>query len=251
MMKCGRPTSRASSPYDADLAYVHDAGFTEFARESAIGLLRTLQSAGISSGLVIDLGCGSGVWARELVRAGYDVVGVDISPAMIEIARSRAPEATFHVDSFLSFKLPKCRAVTALGEVLNYRFDGRNGAAALRAFCKRAYAALEPGGLFIFDIAEPGRNRDRAPGFWEGHDWVNLVEFHTDPSGFQLTRRIVTFRKTGEHYRRGEETHELQLYRSAVVAAMLRKIGFRVRQVRSYGAYRLPDCLPGFIARKP
>ena len=59
--------------YDNDLAYVHDVGFTDFAKESAPGLLKILRSAGVRERLVVDLGCGSGVWAQELVNAGYDV----------------------------------------------------------------------------------------------------------------------------------------------------------------------------------
>ena len=69
--------------YKADLAYIHDVGFGDFARNSAPALLEMLRSNGVSKGLVVDLGCGSGLWARELSDAGYGVLGVDISPAMI------------------------------------------------------------------------------------------------------------------------------------------------------------------------
>jgi 2-polyprenyl-3-methyl-5-hydroxy-6-metoxy-1,4-benzoquinol methylase len=39
-------------------------------------------------GLVVDLRCGTGIYARAMTDAGYDVIGVDLSPAMIDIARS-------------------------------------------------------------------------------------------------------------------------------------------------------------------
>ena len=237
--------------YGDDLAYVHDVGFTEFAKESAPGLLKILRSAGVGEGLIVDLGCGSGVWAQTLVGAGYDVIGVDLSPSFIEMSRKRVPKAEFHAKSFLSFKLPKCQAITALGEVLNYRFDRRNGANALRRLCKRVHAALQPGGLFIFDVAELQRSRNRSRSYWEGDDWANLVEFNNDLTKRQLTRHIVTFRKVGGHYRRREETHILQLYRGTELAEMLREIGFRVRLIRSYGDHRLPPSIVGLIARKP
>lgn len=106
--------------YRSDLAFIHDTGFGDFARGSAPGLLKLLLDHGITEGQVVDLGCGSGIWARALTDAGYHVLGVDLSPAMIELARQRVPEADFQVGSFCNLPIPTCRAVTALGEVFNY-----------------------------------------------------------------------------------------------------------------------------------
>jgi hypothetical protein len=103
----------------------------------------------------------------------------------------------------------------------------------------------------VFDIAQPCRCKGLKQGFKEGEDWACLVEFHHDDSTRQLTRRIVTFRKTGDAYRRHEETHRQQLYSGGSIAQMLRDIGFRVRLVRSYGAYPLPKRDVGLVARKP
>src|ERR1022692_3797692 len=77
--------------YDRDLAYIHDTGFTGFARKAAPGLLRLLRQNRILGGRVVDAGCGSGVWARELSECGYDVLGIDISAHMIRLARRQAP----------------------------------------------------------------------------------------------------------------------------------------------------------------
>src|SRR5438067_1015248 len=106
--------------YKADLAYIHDAGYAGFATGAAPGLLALLRRNSVSSGLVVDLGCGSGVWARILTDAGYDVLGVDYSAAMIALARKRAPRATFRNESYLKTVLPRCDAVTSLGECFNY-----------------------------------------------------------------------------------------------------------------------------------
>jgi 2-polyprenyl-3-methyl-5-hydroxy-6-metoxy-1,4-benzoquinol methylase len=107
------------SAYETDLAYIHDTGYGQFARGAAPGLLTLLRDAAITGGRVVDLGCGSGIWGAELLRAGYEVTGVDISPGMVELARGRAPGAEFHLASFRQFQFPRCRAVTALGEVFN------------------------------------------------------------------------------------------------------------------------------------
>src|SRR5436305_1060377 len=101
--------------YAPDLAYIHDTGFTRFIRTATPGLLRILRRNGIRGGLVVDAGCGSGIWARELADRGYEVLGIDISAAMIRLARRHAPAARFQVGSFLSVPLPPCDAVTSLG----------------------------------------------------------------------------------------------------------------------------------------
>jgi SAM-dependent methyltransferase len=237
--------------YQNDLAYIHDTGFGRFARGSSPGLLNLLLKNSITDGLVVDLGCGSGIWARELADHGYDVVGVDISPAMIELARQRVPEATFQVQSFLEFPMPACRAVTALGEVFNYLFDPKNSLRTLRRVSQGVYDALTPKGLLAFDVAEPGRCKGLTQRFTEGEDWTCLVEYHHDAAKQRLTRRIVSFRKVGDAYRRHEESHTQQLYPGTRIAEMLRDIGFRVRQVRCYGHYALAPGVVAFVARKP
>jgi SAM-dependent methyltransferase len=237
--------------YENDLAYIHDRGFGGFARGSAPGLLQLFQQNGITEGLVVDLGCGSGIWAKELTDAGYRVIGVDISPAMIALARQRVPEGRFHVGSFVEFRLPACRAVTALGEVFNYQFDPNSSLQTLRRVCKGVFDALTPNGLLVFDVAEPGRCKGLTQRFVEGEDWCCLVEYRHDAAKQQLTRRIVSFRKVGDMYRRREETHTQQLYPGTKIAEMLRAIGFRVRQVRSYGRYPLGPAVVALAARKP
>ena len=86
------------------MAYIHDVGFGDYAKKAAPGLLRILRTCGVKEGLVVDLGCGSGHWARELNRAGYRVLSVDQSLAMIRLARQKAPASKFKVASSLAVK---------------------------------------------------------------------------------------------------------------------------------------------------
>ncbi|QHG14547.1 class I SAM-dependent methyltransferase [Nostoc sp. ATCC 53789] len=97
--------------YKEDLAFIHDDGFRDFALKSAPGILEILAQNKIHDGLVVDLGCGSGLWAKELTKAHYRVLGVDISESMINIARTRVPDAVgFQVEttrSYGQYLLPK------------------------------------------------------------------------------------------------------------------------------------------------
>ena len=239
--------------YAEDLAYIHDAGFSDFVLEAMPGLLRILRKKGVCEGLVVDLGCGSGTWARELCNRGYRVLGIDISPAMIRLAEKNAPKARFRAGSFLRTKLPLCNAVTAVGEVLNYQFDNQKHQRGLSNFFRRVYSALSPGGLFVFDIATPGRagRAGFSEGFSSGRDWAILFRAEEDKRRRLLIREISTFRQVGKHYRRAQEMHCLRLYPVAAIDCMLQEVGFRVELRGGYGKQQLPPGLKVFVAQRP
>jgi len=240
------------SGYQQDLAFIHDTGFTAFVRKSAPGLLRMLQQNGIQGGLVVDAGCGSGVWARLLCDAGYEALGIDQSPSMIRLARKQAPRAKFQVASFLDAKMPACDAVTSIGECVNYAFDpGRRKE--LPAFFRKVYDAVRPGGMFVFDIVEPGLITDAGPQrrYSEGPGWAILLEVREDKKRRMLTRRIISFRQLGKLYRRSEEIHRLHLYKASELLEELRKAGFEARVLRGYGRFRFARAHAALMARKP
>lgn len=239
--------------YGTDLAHIHDTGFGDFARDTAPGLIRRLHAAGIRDGVVLDLGCGSGIWAAELLDAGYDVVGIDLSEDLLAIARERAPGGDFRCASIYDADLPACVAVTALGEILSYRFDDRAGRATARGLLRRVRDVVRPGGLFLFDVVAPGREpEDGRRTFAEGDDWVLTLEASQTPDG-ELRRRITTFRRDGELWHRTDEEHVLWTWAPADVLADLADLGFmEVRALRGYGAgHRFPRGWAGFSARRP
>jgi SAM-dependent methyltransferase len=214
--------------------------------------MEILDRNGIHHGLVVDLGCGSGLWARKLVDAGYRVLGIDISEAMIELSRNRVPEAEFRVGSLFEAEIPRCQAITAVSEVLNYLFDAKNEERGLGRLFRRVYDALVPGGVFVFDVLGPGQvpPGTRARGFRVGEDWAVLFEREEDVERETMERRIVSFRKAGVCYRRDEEVHRVQLYDQLDLSAELERAGFRVQTMRSYGGHPLAEGHAAFVARK-
>jgi SAM-dependent methyltransferase len=239
----GRPA------YSTDLAYIHDAGFSQFAHRAAPEVIRILRQHGIRRGLIMDIGCGAAPLAGPLVEAGYEVIGVDRSPAMIRLARTRVPMARFRVGSLTTGRLPRCDAAIALNEVINY--VPRHRASPLRAFFARVYAALRPGGVLLFDFMASAEGRTYPAKSRAGHDWAIVVRASFNGAKSVLTREITTFRKIGRDYRRTHETHHVTIYAAEDVRDLLAGAGFRVTMRRSYGRLRL---LPGdlaVIAQKP
>ncbi|MCG5060523.1 MAG: class I SAM-dependent methyltransferase [Limnoraphis sp. WC205] len=238
--------------YTEDLAYIHDVGFSELAENAASFLLNTLQQPAKNNGLIVNLGCGSGILDQKLYAAGYQVLGIDISADLIAIARQRVPEATFKVESLFTVQIPACIAVTAIGECLNYLFDENNKKTERLKLFQRVYDALSSGGLFLFDIAEPGRvvGGDEYRTFKQTEDWAVLVYGKENKQQKQLTRWITTFRQVGELYRRAQEVHQLQLLERTEVIAELNKIGFQVQVLESYGKLQFAPGHIGLLAQK-
>ena len=241
--------------YREDLAYIHDVGFGHFVKNAAQVLLNALRRSGIDKGQMIDLCCGSGLLARELSAAGYEVLGIDISEALLDMARERVPRARFRQESIWKSELPPCVAVTAIGECFNYLFDDAvdNTDQALYELLGRIYTALDPGGILLFDVAEPGRVPDSSGlqrTHTEGEDWTVLMSAQEEHENRLLTRRITTFRKVGELYRRDEEIHRLRLVARSELLEALGDLGFEVAILESYGQLQLPPGLTGFLAHK-
>jgi SAM-dependent methyltransferase len=239
--------------YGDDLAYIHDAGFGGLARNAAPILLEDLQRRGVRGGLVIDLGCGSGILSEALSAGGFEVLGIDISPAFVALARQRVPGGRFVVGSLWTADLPPCVAVAAVGECVNYLFDNTHTPEDLTRVFGRVFGALAPGGPLLLDVAEPGRVPGPGPRktHAEGEDWAVLVSAEEDAGQRLLTRHITSFRKVGELYRRDHEVHRVRLLPRAEVAAQLGAVGFEVQVLDGYGSLPFVQGHAGFLARKP
>jgi SAM-dependent methyltransferase len=198
----------------------------------------------------VDLGCGSGLWAREAVKAGFEVIGVDISPAMIRLAKRIAPRARFQCAAAGEFDFPPCVAVTAIGEAFNYMHGRGSRPPDLGGLFRWIAEALQSGGLLMFDmILREGKPMNY--GSWQqGKDWATLVEVSEDRGKQTLTRRVTSFRKRGAGYHRGEETHRLWVPSQAEVGRLLKRAGFGYQARRSYGSFPLPVRRWAFVARR-
>jgi len=228
--------------YGADQAVIHDREFGDLARRAAAYLRSLLEEAGLRRGTVVDLGCGSGILASILTGAGYEVLGVDISQDMIELASANAPKASFRRGSLLDADLPSAVAVTAIGEALNYATDPRAGLAELERLAARVREALASGGVFLFDVATPGRHGPErvALRYHDHDDWTLSMQADESADHTRLDRRITIFRKVDRPgpgwYRRSDEHHVLRLYELGAITDALARTGFEATILDAYGS---------------
>src|SRR5262245_2625585 len=192
---------------------------------------------------------GEGTRSRGLRSPGHRHVSFHDRARPQSCAGGEVP----HTGSFLESPLPECVAVTSIGECFNYLFDPSNCQQLLARLFRRVYTALQPGGLLVFDILEPGSRRGTSlqRRFREGKDWAVLSEIEEDRKLGRLTRRITTFRRVGKLYRRGSEIHRQQLYQGSELAKELRRAGFSVTRLRGYGQLQFSGSHIGFLAVKP
>jgi SAM-dependent methyltransferase len=153
---------------------------------------------------VLDVGCGDGAFAAELLAAGCDVVGVDIDPEAIERARRRAPGARFALWApRAELPLPDAAVdVVWAGEVIEH-------VAELAPWLSELRRVLRGGGRILLSTPYHGRTKNAA---------IALLAFerHFDPQG--------------EHVR---------FFTRRSLAALLGGFGFERTQMRSIGGVPL------------
>jgi SAM-dependent methyltransferase len=238
------------SYYRPDLALVHHRGFGFHADACAPGILALLEPVRERGGVVLEVGCGSGLLTRHLVDAGHRVIATDASPAMVDLAREYAAGAEdVRVLVLPDDPLPPADAVVSVGHVVSYLEDE---AAVERALVAVA-AAVQPGGLFAIDICdlEWGAVRRDAPNYSRAEDdWAIVTEFSA-PSPERFVREITTFLRNDDgSWRRDHERHDNVLLDTAVIPGLLRHYGVEVTVGTSFGDETQPTGLRTLVGRK-
>ncbi len=179
-----------AAPAFAHLAAHYDRYSGQFPRDYVPFLATTARRLARPVRSVLDLGCGTGAFARAAARRFERVVGVDASPEMLTVARDLSgdlPNVALVQGDFRSFELrERFDAAVCTSDTLNYSSDASELSAVLSCVARH----LAPGGLFLFDILT-------QEGF-EAHNGLCLhykfdgerfaMSFHFDPQ----TRRERT-----------------------------------------------------------
>ena len=221
-------------------------------------LVSLLKEQGVESGLVLDLGCGTGSVTECLARRGYDMIGVDNAEEMLQIAMEKRAESGLDILYLLQdmreFELyGTVAAVVSICDSLNYITSQEE----LIQVFSLVNNYLDPGGIFIFDcntvykyetilgetvIAE---NRDEGSFIWE-----NEYDRETMINRYDLTLFIQTENGLYEKY---EETHFQKAYPIDQVKQALEAAGMEL--VAVYDAFTKDEVKPDservyFIARE-
>ncbi|MEU6029347.1 class I SAM-dependent methyltransferase [Streptomyces tauricus] len=202
---------------------------------------------------VLDIGCGTGVFALLLAARGVEVVGVDPARASLDVARGKPGSDRVRWLHGDATALPPLRVdlATMTANAAQQIVDDQTWRDTLRG----AHQALRPDGHFVFETRDPARraweewNREASYGVTE-IPGVGAVESWTELTG--IDGQLVSFRQTYVFAADGQKlTSEstLRFREREEVEADLAAQGYAVRGVRD-----APD-RPGrefvFVARRP
>jgi SAM-dependent methyltransferase len=211
--------------YQADPARIHHEGYGFHADACAPGILALLAPVRARAGLVVEVGCGSGLLTKHLTDAGHRVIATDASPAMLDLARVHAPDALDHrLLALPDDPLPAADAIVSTGHALSYLPTVDALEAALVA-CARA---LRPGGLLALDLEDlttrPAQ-MTRPPTITKGEGWLLVLERASDgPQHFARLQTSFVEEPDGR-YRRAFERHDNVLIDAATIPPLLEAVG--------------------------
>lgn len=234
---------------------VHHKGFGFHAAACAPGILEILAPVLARRGLVLELGCGTGLLTRELAAAGHQVIATDASAGMLDVARDSLGESApeLRLLALPDDPLPPADAIVAIGHPLNYLPDAESIDRALVAIA----GALRPGGLVALDLCdlEWGRARRDSPNYSAvGPDWAIITRFSM-PRPELFVRDITTFLDTGSAgggaWRRDDEHHENVLIDTGLAPALMRSYGVEVEVRSAFGTETLPAGLRAIVGHRP
>lgn len=200
-----------------DFAEVYDTFMDQVPYEEWCSRLVTiLREFGLRDGLVLDLGCGTGTLTELLAKAGYDMIGVDNSEAMLNIALEKKEQSgkdiLYLLQDMREFELyGTVRAIVSVCDCFNYLLCREDIITTFRLVNNY----LDPGGIFIFDFntdykyreiigdSTIAENREECSFIWENdyHEEAGINEY--DLTVFVQDKENYFRRFRENHYQRG------------------------------------------------
>ena len=216
-----------------EFAYFYDEFNGEADYEALYAQVKArLDAHGISSGILADLGCGTGELTLMLAQAGYDMIGIDQSEEMLCVVRDKAEQLGLS-GGLLLLQQDLC-ALDLYGTIRGAvsTFDTLNHIPDLDKAIANAAFFMEKGGVFLFDMNTPYKHQavlGENVFTFEEEDARCVWRNHYDPAARRVTITVdIDYQETGEHFH--EEFFEYT-YTLEEITAALEKNGFTLESV--------------------
>ena len=208
--------------------------------EYLTGLLKEYK---VEDGLVLELGCGTGSATRILADRGYDMIGVDNSMDMLEIAMEKKGEdeqdILYLLQDMREFELyGTVAAVVSICDSMNYITEEED----LKEVFRLVNNYLDPEGIFIFDMNTLYKYRELLGERTIAEDredasfiWDNYFDEEDQINEYDLSLFIPEEHDGEVLYRKYEETHFQKAYDLETVKRLIEEAG--MEYVTAYDAF--------------
>ena len=204
-----------------------------------------LAEEGIKDGILLDLGCGTGSVTELLAKAGFDMIGIDNSEEMLDIAMEKRYESGLDILYLLQdmreFELyGTVRGVVSICDSMNYILDDED----LLDVFKLVHNYLDNDGIFIFDMNTMYKYREILSDntFAEDREessfiWENFYDEEEEINQYDLSLFV---QEEDGRYRKYEETHLQRAYEQQCVEELIKESGLELLHVYDAFTRELP-----------
>jgi ubiquinone/menaquinone biosynthesis C-methylase UbiE len=200
---------------------------------------------GVKDGILLDLGCGTGSVTELLAKSGFDMIGIDNSEEMLEIAMEKRAESGLDILYLLQdmreFELyGTVKGVVSICDSMNYILDDED----LLDVFKLVHNYLDNEGIFIFDMKTMheyanvmadntfAEDREESSFIWE-----NYYDEEEEINQYDLS---IFVKEEDGRYRKYEETHLQRAYEQQCVEELIKESGLELLHVYDAFTRELP-----------
>ena len=196
----------------------------------------------IPNNMVLELGCGTGNMTELLASKGYDMIGVDNSEVMLEIAMEKRQKSghdiLYLLQDMQAFELyGTVGGIVSVCDSINYVTDEKE----LKEVFSLVNNYLDPRGIFVFDFNTEYKYRELLGDRVIAEEreecsfiWDNYYSPEDKMNEYQLTL-FVQSNEDKDLYRRYQEVHYQRAYTLEKIKTLIEKAG--LRYVAAYDAY--------------
>ena len=204
-----------------------------------------LSEEGVTEGILLDLGCGTGSVTELLAKEGFDMIGIDNSEEMLDIAMEKRYESGLDILYLLQdmreFELyGTVRGVVSICDSMNYILDDED----LLDVFKLVHNYLDNDGIFIFDMNTMYKYREILADntFAEDREessfiWENFYDEEEEINQYDLSLFV---QEEDGRYRKYEETHLQRAYEQGTVEELIKESGLELLHVYDAFTRELP-----------
>ena len=204
-------------------------------------LISLLKEYEVEDGLILDMGCGTGSMTELLAEAGYDMIGIDNSEEMLEIAMEKRAESGFDILYLLQdmreFELyGTVKAIVSICDSVNYITEEEE----LEEVFRLVNNYLDPKGVFIFDFNTVYKYQEIMGDQTIAEDredcsfiWNNYYYEDEQINEYELS--LFIREEDSDLYRKYQETHFQKAYDLETIQRLIEKSG--LEYITAYDAF--------------